>query len=292
MSRIVVFRDKPISTVSELNFEMIELGNVSFTSNMLSKEMWRLWRQYESGMDYLDENEPDSALDVFQNLIGAHPKFAAVYAAGSIALMELEQYDEALDLLRRGRAIAPKWALMHRQAANVYDKIGDHKSELEQWERALALEPEHLDTIWNIACVYTENFRQADEAARYFRRYLAAADADRDVASDEHDRRAKGWKLLGRIAAQQQDFDEAETCFTKSLSLVEDQQVRFELDAIRQGRSIAKSIGAQFTVRSTPEAAGPQGHSASPIPAKPNSRRLGVFTRLSTWLRRIFTIGR
>lgn len=292
MSRIVVFRDKPISTVGELNFEMIELGNISFAPNMLSQEMWRLWKKYEEGVDFLNDDEPDMALDVFQKIIGAHPKFAAAYLASSIALTELERYQDALDVLNRGYAAAPKWAVAHRQAAIIYDKIGDHASELMQWQRALALAPEHLDTIWNIACVYQENFGQLAEAAQYFRRYLAAAEADRDVASDEHDRRAKGWKLLGRIAAQQQDFDEAETCFTKSLSLVEDQQVRFELDAIRQGRSIAKSIGAQFTVRSTPEAAGPQGHSASPIPAKTNSRRLGVFTRLSTWLRRMFTIGR
>jgi tetratricopeptide (TPR) repeat protein len=156
------------------------------------------------GQIFLDQERNEDALQSFDGVLRLQPEnVLALYYRG-VTLNELKRYDDALESLDYALYLQPdpetefvfgqtlsKLERYH-EANETFDKVlaqqpenvdawyekawalyylGLHEEELQSWHALLDLDPEHPDTLYNIACCYAEK-GEVEEAMEYLRRAI------------------------------------------------------------------------------------------------------------------------
>ncbi|RPJ49710.1 MAG: tetratricopeptide repeat protein, partial [Acidobacteria bacterium] len=112
---------------------------------------------------YEDENYAEAA-KTFQRILALTPNSAIDEINLGIVLVQLEQYEQAREHLKRGEKLEPKLAL--QAAYNIalsYKRERDFAKAAAEFERVLKLDPSDPDTAYNLAVVY-ESLGQLDRA--------------------------------------------------------------------------------------------------------------------------------
>ncbi|RPJ52037.1 MAG: tetratricopeptide repeat protein, partial [Acidobacteria bacterium] len=168
---------------------------------------------------YEDENYAEAA-KTFQRILALTPNSAIDEINLGIVLVQLEQYEQAREHLKRGEKLEPKLAL---QAA--YSIALSHKRERDfakaaaEFERVLKLDPSDPDTAYNLAVVYESlgqldrAFEQASRAVellpeeiapRYRRMMIAVRQGKTEIATQEKNEltRLRGQDARNRTPAE------------------------------------------------------------------------------------------
>jgi arylsulfatase A-like enzyme/Flp pilus assembly protein TadD len=113
----------------------------------------------------VEDGKPEKALPVFRQVLGAQPNtYLAQYGAGA-ALVQQQQYAEAIGYLRKAIALQPDSAWAHYQMGLSLMKTGDFKTAVVHLEIASGRLPAYASLHSALADVYTRLGR-SDEASR------------------------------------------------------------------------------------------------------------------------------
>ena len=127
------------------------------------------------------------AVDHYARALEEFPDNPPALNSLALAHMELGNLDRALELYRRAAQVAPedplpaeKLALLHRQlgqmseaaqaylqAAELYLKVRDADKAINNWVRAISLEPENTDSRLRLALVYEKLGRTSQAISEF-----------------------------------------------------------------------------------------------------------------------------
>lgn len=155
-------------------------------------------------------SEPEVKLRLYLKAIAADPSFALPYMNAAQLLLGEERYGEAMRLLLRAEArlgcgVQEPYVLNLLGVATMH--MGMWDDAVRVWKRALDIDPEHVETMCNLAAAYAMR-EMPEEAEEYYGRVLSLRE-DYPLA----------WFSLGRLQARQDKYEEAERSMRRYIEL-------------------------------------------------------------------------
>ena len=151
--------------VQALNAQRMDFAVEQFTTAILVNE--KEADAYEGlGIAYLQTNKTDEGIQAYRDAIERNPKKSQSYYNLSVALTNvgtLDSQKEALELLKKGHELAPKDLQILQQMALLYNRQGNNDAAGEAAEKALAVDPKN-PTVLNIAAqifLTAQNFEKS-----------------------------------------------------------------------------------------------------------------------------------
>ncbi|MGE0565336.1 MAG: tetratricopeptide repeat protein [Pseudolabrys sp.] len=118
-----------------------------------------------------DAGQTDEAMERFQHAVSRTPPFPPAFLEYGSFLNSLDRRDEAIDVLRRGFAIAPEFSPLALQLVQVLEYGGDLASAHEVLIQARAAAPKNCDVLYMSARAYQAK-REFEQAAECFREVI------------------------------------------------------------------------------------------------------------------------
>ncbi|MFB3902218.1 MAG: FG-GAP-like repeat-containing protein [Acidobacteriota bacterium] len=172
------------------------------------------------GRSYYEEENYAEAAKTFRKILAFTPGSAVDEINLGIVLVQLEQYEQAREHLRRGEQLNPKLAPQAAyNTALSYKRERDFAKAVAAFERVLKLDPSDPDAVYNLAVVYEslgqldKAFEQAsravellpDEIAPHYRRMMIAVRQGKtEIATQEKNEltRLRGQDARNRTPAE------------------------------------------------------------------------------------------
>ena len=114
------------------------------------------------GLAYLEESQPQKAVEQFQKLVELLPKEAIGYGNLAVAQLRLKQADLAWQTIQQGLKIVPMESRLHIIAAEILQLRGQFKPATEEIEEAVRLNPDDLEARYQLV---RQNMRQRNDSA-------------------------------------------------------------------------------------------------------------------------------
>ena len=127
------------------------------------------------GFALLQARRPEEARAALERAVAVKPELADAW--NLIGLMELEasHYREGVAALDRAIAIRPQFAYAWMNRANCHIGLGETDAALQDFARALELEPKHAPIHYNLGLLHHRLTGRYDEAAAHYRRAIELA---------------------------------------------------------------------------------------------------------------------
>jgi Tfp pilus assembly protein PilF len=138
-------------------------------------------KHYRAGMKAMDEGQNDRALAEFQEAIEIYPQYYAARLEAGRELRIRKRYQEAKEILRPLREIAPRRAESHIDYGIVLLELGSREDAITELRTALQQEETNWATHLYLGWALLEE--QSDEAERHFKR---AIEIDEQKAARAH----------------------------------------------------------------------------------------------------------
>ncbi|HET9528763.1 MAG TPA: tetratricopeptide repeat protein [Blastocatellia bacterium] len=122
----------------------------------------------------------NDSYSLWSNAARIRPEFWAAHYNAALALMEMKRYGEAREMLDRAARIAPGEPFIFDALGRTSDAMGDAQSAIENFKRALALEPTMFESLNNLGTVY---FKAGDYEAAEAQFRLSLKQKPQAVAS-------------------------------------------------------------------------------------------------------------
>jgi tetratricopeptide (TPR) repeat protein len=121
-----------------------------------------------------DAGQTEQALERFQHAVSRKPAFPPAFLEYSVLLLKLERNAEAVDVLRRGVAIAPEFGDLSLQLARELSNDGDLAGSRDVLMRAHAAAPKNCDVLFSLARSHQamHDFERAAETYRAILRMM------------------------------------------------------------------------------------------------------------------------
>ena len=136
--------------------------------------------QFYLGSCYLNQNEPVEALKHFQQALKLEPNeqdLPTVYSYMGVALKEMEQYREALEVLAKGIELDDERTDLYNLMGFCHFKLKEHEQAIESFKKVIELDPTSAIDYANIA----SNYRDMGESAKAIRYYEMALTLDGSI---------------------------------------------------------------------------------------------------------------
>jgi tetratricopeptide (TPR) repeat protein len=117
-----------------------------------------------------EEGELLQSLDTIDARLEAKPEWAELHAARGNVLLEMKQYQGAVQAFTRALEYSPGDAAVHYQRARAYRSQEKYEKAIADLEKACRLEPENLNLLEEIGQMY-QAAGQYGKAAGYLERY-------------------------------------------------------------------------------------------------------------------------
>ncbi len=155
-------------------------------------------------------DDTENKLRLYLKAITADPEFAFAYTNAAQLLLGEGRYGEAMRLLLRAEARLGGSGL-EPDILNLLGvatmNMGMWEDAVSVWERALDLEPEHVEALCNLASAYA--MREMPETAEEY--YARALSYRRDYPL--------AWFSLGRLQAREEKYEDSETSMRHYIEL-------------------------------------------------------------------------
>jgi tetratricopeptide (TPR) repeat protein len=163
------------------------------------------WINNLKGQLAMGEGKPEEALEHFRRALAKAPGEATLAANAAGALVALGRAAEAVETATAALEAAGQRAALYTARGNARAALRDFPAALQDYEQALALEPENPDYLSNAAgcCLELDMVLRAEELLD---RLLEVAPT------------AAAYNLVGNLAVVQQDHLRAELAYQEALS--------------------------------------------------------------------------
>ncbi len=112
----------------------------------------------------------------------AEPKnFAAWFALGN-EYFDTHQHQKAVDAYAKGLAIKPDEPNVLTDQGVMYRDLGQFDKALANFQKANKLDPNHVQSLFNMGVVYSSNLNKPDEATKAWNKVIAMAPASEQAA--------------------------------------------------------------------------------------------------------------
>jgi len=113
--------------------------------------------------------EPEIPIAIYERRLVASPKDLDSHRLLATAYLAAHQYDNAQRVIEAALALAPNDAALIESRGEVRAGTGDPRGALDDWRRALELNPENLSSVYSSAFLLERQglFGEAMEAWRY-----------------------------------------------------------------------------------------------------------------------------
>ena len=127
----------------------------------------------------------DDSLKHFERAIKQATPFPPAFLEYGSLLIEMIRYDEAVDVLEHGLALAPDFAEILVHLGYAHAARGDRNKAIELFSRAISAASNDLETLFNLACLM-KNACCFAQAAQLFKRMPSSAMKRRSPVSIRH----------------------------------------------------------------------------------------------------------
>ena len=163
-------------------------------------------RQVESAFERHKQGDIEHAYGVYRRVLAAHPAHAAALHYLGLIAQQTGHSKEAASLLEHSIQIAPDDPRAHNHLGQVHVALGDKRAAIASFERALQLDPNHVDSLNNYANVMKA--RDLLQAIALYRRALELSPAAALPAYN-----------LAIALKDNDETEEAETLFLRALAI-------------------------------------------------------------------------
>jgi ribosomal protein S12 methylthiotransferase accessory factor len=136
--------------------------------------------QFYLGSRHLDVNDPDAALKHFKNALTLDPNeqdVPSIYSYMGVALKDLGQYHEAIEVLKEGEKLDKERTDLYNLMGFCHFKLKEHEAAIENFKKVIHLNPTSAIDYANIA----SNYRDMGEKAKAVRYYEMALTLDSSI---------------------------------------------------------------------------------------------------------------
>jgi tetratricopeptide (TPR) repeat protein len=186
---------------------------------------WRLGRLL------LGEEQYEEALDVLKRGLSVDAEAKDVYNALGVTYRDMGRHDEAIAMSERYVALAPAEPNAHDSLALAYQAAGLYGRAEEEYRSALTLAPGFEVALLHLGNLYFQQGRY-EEATRHYRRYVETASSDWD--------RAWGHGRISWVYRRKGEFELAADAARK--------EVRYDRSSIGNSLLVALERGDRATV--------------------------------------------
>jgi tetratricopeptide (TPR) repeat protein len=118
-----------------------------------------------------EAGEKRRAMEIYEEIIAADPKYAAAYINLGTIYFHLRQYGRAEELYRSATKADPEYVLAFFDLGNVLDELDRMDESIDAYRHAVALCPRYADAHYNLALAY-ERRGERRNALRHWQAYV------------------------------------------------------------------------------------------------------------------------
>ena len=141
--------------------------------------------QFYLGSCHLEINDPHTALNYFKNALKFEPNeqdIPSIYSYMGVALKDLEQYREALAVLKEGEKLDNERTDLYNLMGFCHFKLKEHEQAIENFKKVIKLDPTSAIDYANIA----SNYRDMGDKGKAIRYYEMALTLDASIEFARH----------------------------------------------------------------------------------------------------------
>ncbi|MDL2269983.1 YcaO-like family protein [Desulfosarcina sp. OttesenSCG-928-A07] len=127
--------------------------------------------QFYLGNAFLEKDDPERALEYFTKALDSHPAesdMPSIYSYMGICYKNMENYDAALSVLKKGAELDPDRIDIHNLMGFCHFMKKEHEAAISCFEKAIGLDPGSAIDYANIGSNYRE-LGQMEKAVQYYR---------------------------------------------------------------------------------------------------------------------------
>jgi len=98
--------------------------------------------KYRIGNKYLEDGKYEEALQVLDEVLVEHTEYKETHLAKAITLLQMERFGDSLESFNRAIGLDNQYAQAYADRGILYDRIGRYKMALDDYKKALKLNPE------------------------------------------------------------------------------------------------------------------------------------------------------
>ena len=143
---------------------------LSALKEMDSQLPHKYYVQFFLGVSYLSLNEPEMASEYLQKALALEPKredIASIYSYLAVSLKDQERYRPAIETLQKAEQYDHERTDIQNLMGFCHFKLKEHEKAIENFKKALRLDPSSAIDYANIGSNYRE-MGQSESAIRYY----------------------------------------------------------------------------------------------------------------------------
>ncbi len=191
--------------------------------------------QYELGVVYLELDEPEKALGLFQSVLRLPDPPDDVYDGIAKIYRQQGQEQEAFTVIQNAATQKPKSPQLQYYLGNAYRRQQNNARAIEAYQRTINLDPNYADARFNLGMIYLAK-RQLQDAALQFEVVVQLRPDDFTT-----------YRYLGRAYVEMKRTDEAIIALERAIQIKDDAlEARLELGQIYLQRAESGAAQEQF----------------------------------------------
>ncbi|MGB5748945.1 MAG: tetratricopeptide repeat protein, partial [Desulfobacterales bacterium] len=131
------------------------------------------------GASHLAIDDPESALPFFRRSLTLNPTeqdIPSIYSYLGVALKDMGEYRQALDVLAEGEKLDPERTDIYNLMGFCHFKLKEHEKAIENFQKVIALDPSSAIDYANIGSNYRQ-MGEKEKAVRYYQMALTLDDS-------------------------------------------------------------------------------------------------------------------
>jgi tetratricopeptide (TPR) repeat protein len=142
--------------LKQLSFSENETFQHSTSQNVLAQ------LAYDDGLDYMQENDYESAILKFKKAIEIDPKFAFAWDNLGISYRKTNQYEQAIEAYKKSLEINPEGRMPLMNIAMTYNLKKQYNEAIKHYNKFIAVYPEDAEGYYGLGLIqYTNNNQES-----------------------------------------------------------------------------------------------------------------------------------
>lgn len=133
----------------------------SFSENTKAKTL------YYKGLDELNKDKFNDAIDYFNKALKEDPEFAFAWDNLGITYRKLENYDKAIECYEKSLELDPNGLMPLQNIAIVYQYKKEYKKAIKAYEKLAEIDKNNPEVFYGIGNVYAINLNDFENGLEY-----------------------------------------------------------------------------------------------------------------------------